>query len=312
MRVLVVDDQPINILLAREILGNELEIYAATSGAEALERCLAAPPDLILLDLIMPEMDGIETCRRLHEADVTRDIPVIFVTGGASAGDEDACWAAGAVDFVSKPVNPTTLRNRVRLHLTLKNQADQLRRLAFFDPLTGLPNRRQFDDRFFHECRKALRGGTALSVIMIDVDFFKLYNDRYGHPAGDECLVSVARAIASNAARPSDLAARYGGEEFICILPETDLPGGVRVANEILESIRRLDIRHADSPTGVVSASLGVACFSHGQLSDRQLASSLLRVADTALYRAKQEGRARTIGLPVKDLSNDEVTSNNI
>jgi diguanylate cyclase (GGDEF)-like protein len=298
-RILVVDDQPANILLIREILGTNMEAFAATGGAQALAMCIANPPDLVLLDVQMPGIDGLETCRRLRACEQTRAIPVIFVTGNSSAAEEEACWAAGAADFVTKPINPTTLRNRVRSQLTLREQADQLRRLAFIDGLTGVYNRRYFDDRLEVECRRARRSGTPLSLFMLDVDFFKRYNDHYGHPAGDACLVEIARSLRASVGRSSDTVARFGGEEFVALLPETDYAGAMSVARMVLDRIRELNMPHADSPIGpIVSASIGVSTWiaveADSSADDR--CASLLQEADKQLYRAKQEGRARVVG----------------
>ncbi|MES2116053.1 MAG: diguanylate cyclase [Pseudomonadota bacterium] len=290
-RVLVVDDQPINIRMLHAVLAQEFEVFAATSGAQALDFCQKNKPDLILLDVVMPGMDGLEVCRRLKQDQETRAIPVIFVTAGTQPEEENACWSAGAADFVSKPVNPLTLRNRVLAHLQFKLHMDALQAMAFADGLTGVANRRLFDDTLESEFRRCGRGGAPLAMLMIDVDFFKRYNDRYGHQAGDECLKRVALTLKERLKRPYDLAARYGGEEFACLLPDTNGAGALAMAEELRLAVAALAMEHDDSPVaGHVTISVGVA-VTHPQ-ADGDCAA-LLRLADQALYRAKDAGRNR-------------------
>ncbi|MBA5687905.1 diguanylate cyclase [Rugamonas apoptosis] len=290
-RVLVVDDQPINIRMLHAVLAEEFEVFAATSGEQALEFCRDSKPDLILLDVVMPGMDGLTVCRRLKQDQETRAIPVIFVTAGILAEEENACWSAGAADFVSKPVNPLTLRNRVLAHLQFKLHMDALQAMAFADGLTGVANRRLFDDTAKAECRRCARSGKPLAMLMIDVDFFKRYNDHYGHQAGDECLKRVALTLKDNLKRPHDLVARYGGEEFACMLPDTDEAGAMTVAEQLRLAIAALAIAHADSLIAPhVTISVGVAVLRPQPDDD---CGALLRQADQALYQAKHEGRDR-------------------
>ena len=187
--ILVVDDQPINIQALYRIFAPDHRVLMATSGAKALELCKEDPPDLVLLDVVMPEMDGHELCARLKAHEATRDIPVIFVTSHTDAEEETKGLELGAVDFIAKPVNPAVVRARVRTHLTLKAQSDLLRQMVFMDGLTGVANRRCFDERLDTEWRRAVRSGLPLALLMLDVDHFKRFNDRYGHqrrsaPAG--------------------------------------------------------------------------------------------------------------------------------
>ncbi len=289
--VLVVDDQPINIKVVHQIFNGIHRVLMATSGEQAIELCLKSPPDLILLDVVMPGIDGLETCRRLKQIEATRDIPVIFVTGGQHAEDENVCWEAGGVDFVTKPINALTLQNRVRAHLQLKQQADMLRELAFRDGLTSVANRRYFDERYQTEISRAKRGVTPLSLVMIDVDNFKRYNDHYGHQIGDECLRAVALALKNQLNRPADLLARYGGEEFVCILPDTDIGGASQTAERLRLAVEQLALPHAASDSSkVVTVSVGVASLT--AVAD-DAALSLLMLADQQLYLAKHGGRNR-------------------
>lgn len=289
-RLLVVDDQPINIRALHEVFSADHDVFMATSGEQALAFCRETPPDLVLLDVVMPQMDGLEVCRALKLDPETASIPVIFVTGLDDPQEEAACWDAGGVDFITKPINAQTVRNRVRAHLTLKQQSDLLRRMAWIDGLTGVANRRQFDERLAREWLRCRRGGRPLSVAIIDIDFFKPYNDTYGHLAGDDCLRRVAETIAQGLTRPGDLVARTGGEEFTCLLPEADLAGARVVADRIERAVRTLGIPHGASESGGVTISVGIA--SAAPDAD-ETAEDLLARADRGLYRAKGGGRGR-------------------
>ncbi len=292
--LLVVDDQPVNIQALYRIFAPDHRVLMATSGAKALTLCKQDPPDLILLDVVMPEMDGHEICARLKADEATRNIPVIFVTSHTDAEEETKGLELGAIDFIAKPVNPAVVRARVKTHLTLKAQSDLLRRMVFIDGLTGVANRRCFDERLDTEWRRAARSALPLALLMVDVDHFKRFNDRYGHQVGDECLRRVACAIKGGLLRPGDLVARYGGEEFACILPETDFDGALAVGAGIEQAVRELRIEHAGSDvSSAVTVSIGVSMG----LPDRDGAPSrLLALADAQLYRAKHSGRARACG----------------
>lgn len=210
-RLLVVDDQPGNVRLMFGMFGSEHEVLIASDGAQALRLCREMLPDLVLLDVQMPGLSGLQVCRELKLSQETQTIPVIFVTGDEGAEAEKACWDAGGVDFVVKPVNAVTLRNRVRTHLALKFQADALREMAYMDGLTGVANRRHFDQCLDLPWQAAAREQTALGLIMMDVDHFKRYNDHYGHQAGDDCLRAIASTLRHHLKRPLDLLAHYGG-----------------------------------------------------------------------------------------------------
>jgi diguanylate cyclase (GGDEF)-like protein len=290
-RVLVVDDQSVNLRLAHQILAADCEVLIATSGEQAIALCRTALPDLILLDVQMPGISGLDVCRRLRQDADTMHIPVIFVTAGVLAEDENACWDAGGADFIHKPLNPLTLQHRVNAHLQFKFSVDALRAMAFADGLTGIANRRFFDERLQAEWLRCRRNRLALAVLMIDVDFFKRYNDSYGHQAGDQCLKQVAAALRSGLGRPFDLAARFGGEEFVCLLPETDADGAFAIATRLEAGIRALAIAHCDSSVApILTISIGVAAMPP-DLEDG--CDVLVRHADGALYQAKQLGRGR-------------------
>lgn len=294
-RLLVVDDQPINIQALYQVFAADHQVLMATNGEQALALCADKRPDVVLLDVVMPGLDGYEVCRRLKEDEATRDIPVIFVTSHNDDVAETQGLELGAADFISKPINPKVVRARVRTQLTVKAHADLLRQWVYMDGLTSVNNRRCFDERLLSEWGRALRTGAPLSVALLDVDCFKLYNDRYGHLAGDECLRRVAIALKASLKRPGDMVARYGGEEFACLLPDTDLPGALTVARTLGEHVFAEQIQHLDSKAApVVTVSIGVC--TKGPESPGT-AADFLRVADTQLYRAKSGGRNQVQGI---------------
>jgi diguanylate cyclase (GGDEF)-like protein len=290
-RILVVDDAMENIQILHAALQDEHEVLFALDGARALALAQGQRPDLILLDAVMPGMDGYAVLRALRAAPETSDTPVIFVTALSSPEDETRALDAGAADFISKPVNAAVVRARVRTQLTVKRQADTLRALTLTDSLTGVHNRRAFSERIDNEWRRCGRAGLPVSLILADIDHFKLYNDHYGHQAGDACLEQAAHAMCRAANRAQDLVARYGGEEFAILLPETDGAGAACVARRVLDELAALGIAHAASPTSpLLTASMGIATL----VPDRvQTSASLIRAADALLYQAKAEGRNR-------------------
>ncbi|MDD2811687.1 diguanylate cyclase [Rhodoferax sp.] len=293
-RLLVVDDQPINIQVMHQIFAADCQVFMSTSAAQALQFCRTTPPDLVLLDIVMPDMDGFEVCTRLKADPATRDIPVIFVTAHTEADQETRGLELGAVDFISKPVVPAVVRARVKTQLTLKFQSDVLRKLVFLDGLTGVFNRRYFDQQLAIEVARSARAQSPLALIMLDVDFFKRFNDHYGHQAGDDCLRTVAQTLKACLRRPADLVARYGGEEFACILPDTAFSDAMALARELEQAVRQQAMAHADSSVAdVVTISLGVA-GQNGQNPCK--AAELLALADAQLYQAKHAGRAQACG----------------
>lgn len=290
-RLLLVDDQPTNIQVLYRVFAEDCQVFMATSGAQALQTARLEQPDVILLDVMMPDMDGYEVCQQLKQDSATRDIPVLFVTAHHEAQEETRALDMGAVDFITKPINPAVVRARVRTHLTLKRQTDALRRLVFIDALTRAFNRRYFDEHLPEEWGRAQRSQTPLCLLMIDVDHFKPYNDVYGHQQGDEALRQVAGALQRAVLRPGDMVCRYGGEEFACLLPGADLDGAMQVAQRMIEEVAQMALPHSDSPVSkCVSISVGVAVRRPDAKGDAQ---ALLTLADAQLYRAKSEGRAR-------------------
>lgn len=302
--ILIVDDDVSAVRALSKAISGLGQVLFATQGDAAVELARQQQPDLILLDAQMPGISGFEVCRILKGDPSTSNIPVIFVTAHTEASMEEEGLELGAVDFIGKPIRPAIVAARVKTHLHLKLAMDQLNRQAQTDGMTGLANRRALDQSIEREWQSVLRTQRAFSLLLLDIDFFKRYNDHYGHLMGDECLSAVACVLARCAERPMDLAARYGGEEFAIILPETTRDGACRVADKVIENVRALNIAHATSELGVVTVSVGVASFDaqsdgwslldHASANPPTLrfnAAQLLSVADKALYAAKHCGR---------------------
>ena len=291
-KLLLVDDVRANLLLLKKLLGSDYDCATATDGASALEHALIDPPDLILLDILMPDLDGFEVCRRLKHHPHTTHIPVIFLTHLNEEEDEKKGLEAGAIDYIAKPFRLPIVKARVRNHLELKRRGDLLEQLAGLDGLTGVPNRRRFDATLANEWQRAQRHQRGmLTLIMIDVDYFKAYNDHYGHPSGDDCLRTIAHALAQPLHRASDFLARYGGEEFAAILADTPLEDALHIAEHMRCCVAERAIPHAFSSIAPhITVSLGVAaCLPSSECSSSQL----LAAADAALYQAKRAGRNR-------------------
>jgi diguanylate cyclase (GGDEF)-like protein len=295
-RALVVDDDPVTLAIFRAMLAPLVQVDDAATHELALELCRTRTPDLILLDINLgPEEDGFNLCRKIKQEAPLASTPIIFITGSLAEEDEVRAFKLGAVDFIRKPVNPYIAEARVFTHLALKLQSDLLQHVAQTDGLTGLRTRRVFDEELARQWKECARIGEPLSVAMIDVDFFKMYNDTYGHPAGDACLRQVASVIGESLCRPGDCSARYGGEEFACILPRTDFEGALSVAMGIHDRVLALNIPHRHGAAGSqrVSVSVGIATC---HPTPHQAPSILLLQADHQLYRAKETGRNRVCG----------------
>jgi diguanylate cyclase (GGDEF)-like protein len=297
-QLLIVDDQPLNIRLFHQIFHADHEVFFATNGEAALEFCKTNFPDLILLDVNMPGLNGYEVCRRLKQDERTREIPVIFVTAQSDVSQEEEGLAAGAVDFIAKSASANVMRARVGTLITLKRQSDLLRAMARVDALTGLANRRHFDETLSSEWRRCTRSGNPLSLALIDIDHFKLFNDHYGHQAGDSCLQQVSACLKAGFARSHDLVARYGGEEFVCVMPETPLEGAEAKAQALEKAVRALRIPHDKSTVagGIVTISLGVAVAMPTVGDD---CAALILCADRSLYMAKDAGRGQVRALQI-------------
>lgn len=292
-RIMFVDDDPVSLELLESLFEDDHEVVTLGSGALALEACLAAPPDLLIMDVLMPGMGGLETCRRLKEQPQTRDLPIIFVTSLDSAQEETEALEAGAVDFITKPVNPAVVRARVRTHLMLQAQNRLLEALAYRDGLTQVANRRRMDEFLAAEWRRCRRAQAPIALVLAGIDRFKAFNDLYGRAAGDVCLRAVANALAGQFKQTQHLVARYGEDQFACVLPEISLGMAMTCAHHMLDAVRALGIQHAGSPHGIVTLSLGAA----SQVPDiRVTPGRLLEAADDQLYLAKHSGRNRVAG----------------
>ena len=291
-RVLIVDDERSNINILGNLLEAECEVVVATDGASALRRASAADkPDLILLDVMMPDMDGYEVCKRLKEDAATRDIPVIFITAMGEEDDEEQGLSVGAVDYVTKPFSSAILKMRIRTHVELKRLRDHWQRLSTVDALTQVANRRRFDEALEGAWRRAVRDQQPLALIMADIDHFKAFNDHHGHPAGDACLRRVAAAMEGEVRRVGDLLVRYGGEEFACLMPGVDVDGAEAVARRMCQAVHGLGManEHPDV-LAPVSISVGVAAVIPTSEHGPQV---LVTEADRQLYDAKRGGRNR-------------------
>ncbi len=290
--ILIVDDEPINIKALQLVLGEEHNLVFATTGEMALQMAVEEPqPDLILMDIVMPGLDGFEVCRLLKNDDRTRNIPVVFLTARWETSEEAKGLELGAVDYIRKPFSPPIIKARIRNHLELKKTRDLLENLSTLDGLTNIPNRRRFDEILVHEWNRAVRKKAPISLLFIDIDHFKYYNDHYGHLAGDDCLKAVARVLQSSLGRAADFLARFGGEEFIILLPDTKESGCRHLAEAIRSAVEKLDIEHRDSPVADhLTVSIGAVTCIDVTKCDREL---LLEHADRLLYQAKHEGRNR-------------------
>ena len=291
-KVLVVDDERMNLNALHGLLRDEYQIMAAISGEQALKAALSGKPDLILLDINMPDMDGLEVCRRLKADPLTREIPVIFITGKTEEEDEVHGFEVGAVDYIPKPFNPVIVKARVQTHARLKQQSDLLKQLAYRDGLTGISNRRRFEQWASEELQRCDRLSATVAAIMIDIDHFKLYNDHYGHQQGDECLVKVAQKLQEVAQTFGDgMMARYGGEEFVGLFKVSDQASAMQLAQDLVKQVNAIGLPHAKSSTNpCVSISLGM-CLSPSGV-DRTL-HTLIKQADDQLYQSKTTGRNR-------------------
>ena len=291
--VLIVDDAKENINILAELLRPDYKIRAAINGEKALEIAFSEnPPDLILLDVIMPGIDGYEVCKRLKANSQTKRIPIIFVTGKVNEEEEILGFNMGAVDYIKKPFNAVIVKARVSMHVELKQYRDYLENMSYIDGLTGVPNRRKFDEYLESTWNLAIRASIPISMVMMDIDLFKPYNDNYGHQGGDKCLAQIAQALSSVIVRRTDLVARYGGEEFVCVLPNTDPDSAFIIAEKLRLAVISLRIPHAYSNVDeIVTISVGVATRLPVKNSSF---SELISAADEALYISKKSGRNMT------------------
>ena len=287
--ILIVDDMTTNILILSDLLKDDYSIKVAKTGAKAIEIANTQDIDLILLDIEMPQLNGYEVCKILKESQKTKNIPIIFVTAKNSEADEEVGLNLGAIDYITKPFSKTIVKLRIKNHIKLKEKTDLLEQLSMYDGLTNIKNRRFFDEIFEKTFNDVKREKTNLALMMIDIDYFKPYNDNYGHGKGDEALKDVAYALNKALCRPNDLVARYGGEEFVALLKNIDNAGLISVAENIIKTINDLKIEHNFSKiSNILTISIGIAHFD--ALKDIPKLEILIK-ADETLYNVKNSGR---------------------
>ena len=294
-RILIVDDEKMNLKVLADLLKDEYVPILARDGEQALKYAMGgSPPDLILLDVVMPHIGGYEVIKALKNNEKTNHIPVIFVTSLHSSHDEEQGLKLGAADYITKPYSPPIIKMRIRNQLRILHHYKLLDQLAYLDGLTEISNRRRFEEIFKREWERSYRNGTSFSIAMVDVDFFKQYNDHYGHAKGDTVLQKIAKSLAGLLRRPADFIARYGGEEFVMLLPETDADGAKAIAERSLRALKSLAIPHQFSQVADhVTVSIGIAT---AHMNSEITPQEFLMNADRNLYLAKQNGRNCVVG----------------
>jgi len=288
--ILIIDDEKLNLTFLNGILNADYSIYIARGGQEALKKARELLPDLILLDIVMPDMDGYKVLAELKSSESTKDIPVIFITGLNRSADEEKGLALNAADYITKPFSSTIVKLRVGNQIRLINQMSAIKQLSLTDQLTGIANRRSFDQQIIAEWRRAIRHESPISLMMIDVDKFKVFNDTHGHQQGDIVLQAIAKALTVALKRSTDLAARWGGEEFAVLLPATDMDGALVIAEQIRAKIENTVIRCPGGANTNITVSIGV----NAQIpTQNDSIAKFISKADTALYTSKEMGRNR-------------------
>ena len=293
--VLIVDDEPMSRMLLESILESVFTCATVESGEEAISYCEANLPDLVLLDMNMPDIDGLDVCTALKASPETNHIPVIFVTSTMDIESENACWEVGASDFVMKPVNASTLTHRIKTHLQNKLRTEFLEIMTFHDQLTGLYNRMYLTNEIPLLIKQVARDNGTVGAIMIDIDYFKLFNDTYGHLEGDICLQKVAQTVSDTVKRPKDAVIRFGGEEFLVVLPYIDHQGTKLVAHQLVEAVAHAKIPHGKGIENRVSISAGFAVWKATDVVEDDVAA-LIEDADISLFEAKELGRNQAKG----------------
>jgi diguanylate cyclase (GGDEF)-like protein len=289
--ILIVDDDAPNIMALTQILSPLYNVSAVKDGQDAVEFAEEFLPDVILMDIVMPEIDGYEAIKRLKSIEKTREIPVIFITGLNSAGDEEKGLSLGAADYINKPFGSEIVKLRVGNQIKMLNQLRTIEQLSLSDQLTSIPNRRCFDNRIVMEWMRAVRERSFISFLIMDVDKFKNYNDTYGHNEGDNCLKTIANTLSKSITRDTDFVARFGGEEFVVVLPHADRDGACMIAEKFLKNIRNCNIPHGTSDVApYVTISIGVTT---GIVNHTQTGDDYIKKSDEMLYASKRAGRDR-------------------
>ena len=288
-KILIVDDDALNRIILEKTLSDEHDVYLVTSGEDALAFVKHTQVDLIILDIMMPGMNGYEVLVQLKENSISQAIPIIFISANNRHEDEAKGLELGAMDYIGKPFSAAIVKVRVRNQLLIKQKNDLLEMLASIDGLTEIPNRRYLDENLEREWRRSKRNYSPLCVLLIDIDHFKRYNDYYGHRAGDECLKTVAKTLAAQCERGSDFVARYGGEEFVVYISGQDITAQHEIVNEIHQKTRSISIYDEASQTYLTfTVSIGVCTI----LPPVQLSlEQMITIADEQLYKCKRNGR---------------------
>ncbi|BFM51433.1 diguanylate cyclase [Marinomonas sp. THO17] len=292
-KVLVIDDERINLKIISDILREDADVVLAISGEQGIRKAIEYKPDLILLDVLMPGLDGYETMNRLRHDVRTSTIPVIFITALDDASHEEKALLMGACDYIQKPLNHNIVQARVRLHLQLTKQRKLLEQLANIDPLTALANRRRYEEFIVREWQTAIQHNECLSLLVLDIDNFKQYNDCYGHATGDKVLKRVATVLAGQIKPGEGLVARYGGEEFVVVLPRFSQQEAERIAKKCMLDIEELNLSYShQGQTGQVTVSVGGVCVSP-LVGD--LVEDFFDKADSKLVEAKNSGKNKIL-----------------
>lgn len=287
-KILVIDDSPVQAEYLRSILQEDYEITVLQTTEEGLRTAKEGGYSLILLDIVMPGMDGFTLLRELKATDLTKHIPVIFFTSLADVQYEERGLMLGAVDYVTKPVSPAIIKARIKTHIQLYHYQMHFKEQAMVDELTGVANRRRYEGECEVKWQEAIRFQLPFSICMFDIDKFKLYNDTFGHPAGDQVIAAVAKTVSSHFRRGTDLFARYGGEEFVAVFPGNDGPSAFAFLKSIRQAVENLHIPHNSPVSPWVTVSVGGVSLvpKAGELYD-----TYLKLADAMLYDAKRFGR---------------------
>ncbi len=287
-KILIIDDSPVQVEFLCSILGKDYDLTACHTSREGLEQAKTGEYSLILLDVIMPEMDGFTLLRQLKSADVTKHIPVILLTSLADVQYEERGLLLGAVDYVTKPFSPVIIKARVNTHIQLHRYQTRFRKQAMLDELTGVSNRRYYDEESLSRWREAARFALPFSVCMFDIDKFKIYNDTFGHPAGDEAISRVARTVSTYFRRSTDIFARYGGEEFVAVSIGSDARSTFEFLKTVRQAVEELHIPHDPAVGPWVTVSVGGVTVLP---RENESPVSCLKLADDMLYEAKRLGR---------------------
>ena len=290
--ILITDDEKANLDILGGILSPIYNLLIARNGSRAIELAKEHKPDLILLDVLMPEMSGFEVITKLRESNITDKIPVIFITGLTSTEDEEKGFSLGAVDYITKPFKKTIVKARVNTHIKIIDQMRTIELIGLIDPLTKISNRRGFENRLNAEWGRAIRDNSPISILIMDIDNFKNYNDTYGHQQGDAALKAFAKIATQTLKRSVDFAARWGGEEFVMLLPDTEIEGAAEVAERVRKNAEASVIHTEDEVETRISVSIGVNSMIPG--ADASI-DHFIKKADQALYKAKESGRNRFV-----------------